>query len=169
MTIRAVFCTLILTSTTLAAPLPAAESNSTVFRTIPIPEEEHGYHRFASTVIGSQAQLDDFLHEQVTTQHRSWNQPAAFEQALSQAGLDFSRERLVLLRHTESSGSVGLDVLPPQIVDTTLVFRIERHEPEVQTADMAFYGFALVVSKSAITEVALQIENRETVVFPLGD
>jgi hypothetical protein len=128
------------------------------FKIIPIPTRENGYSNFASIVIMSKADLDSFLTE--TSRQIGWNNRQGFEDALLNAKLDFSKEALVLLRHTESSGSVQVTFETPILQGRNLVCEI-RGKPIPPgyggTADMAYYCFAVAVSKSQISKVELQV------------
>lgn len=138
------------------------------FRIIPIPEREHGYSNFDSTVISSEKELDTFLGEKLRGQGMGWNDKEGFRMALSRANLDFEQEALVLLRHTEASGSVQINFLQPCVKGNRIIARIERKEPEIGTADMAYFCFALAVVKAEIAEVKLIIPDKETLVLSLG-
>ncbi|CAN5569015.1 hypothetical protein BH20ACI3_BH20ACI3_03860 [soil metagenome] len=99
---------------------------------------------------------DSFLME---TSQKFWNNRKEFEDALRNANLDFTKEALVLLRHTEGSGSVQVTFETPILQDRILVCEI-RGKPippgYLGTADMADYSLALAVSKSHISQVELQ-------------
>lgn len=154
--------------TMLAAGVCADESAP--FRMIPIPPEEHGYGNFESMVIATPSELEAFMQAGAVEQDLAWNNRADFEDALKRAALDFDRESLVLLRHTEGSGSVRVNLLKPHVVDRRLVFQIERAEPEIGTTVMAYYCFALAVAKGAVDSVALEATGRTPVVLTLpGD
>jgi hypothetical protein len=136
-------------------------------RVIPIPREEHGYSNFETTVITSHAELDAFLKKGADGEQMGWNDRAGFEKALADANVEFERETLVLLRHTEGSGSVRVDFRAPQVKGRRIICRIDRDVPEMGTADMAFYCFALAVPKAVITELEVQIAGRPAVIIPL--
>ena len=127
------------------------------FRIIPIPSRENGYSNFASIVFMSQKDLDSFLTD--TSTQIGWNNRQEFEDALRNAKLDFSKEALVLLRHTEGSGSVQVEFETPILQDRNLLCEIRgRPVPPGHggTADMAYYCFAVAVSKSHVSQVELQ-------------
>jgi hypothetical protein len=130
------------------------------FRTIPIPTKEHGYGNFESIVFRSQKELNAFLTN--TPTDFGWNNRQAFEDALRNAKVNFSKEALVLLRHTESSGSVKVTFATPILKGRNLLCEIGG-EPipsgNMGTADMAYYGFALAVSKAHVKQVELR-ENQ---------
>jgi len=115
-------------------------------RQVPIPQQEHGYGNFETTVLHSQKQFDDFLKGVASQQ--GWNGRDKFEKAMAAAKIDFAKETLVLLRHTEGSGSIQVALVPPAVKGKKLTVEIKRKEPEVGTADMAYYCFALVVPKN---------------------
>ena len=136
-------------------------------RTIPIAKREHGYSNFHTTAIASQAALDRFLETESKAEGMGWNNRVAFDRAIAAAGLNFEKEVLVLLRHTEGSGSVQVDFRPPTVESGKVICRIGRREPETGTADMAYYCFALAVPKSGITAVEIRASGREAIIMPL--
>ncbi|MBA3514125.1 MAG: hypothetical protein H0T77_07115 [Pyrinomonadaceae bacterium] len=93
------------------------------------------------------------------TSQKFWNNRKEFEDALRNANLDFTKEALVLLRHTEGSGSVQVTFETPILQDRILLCEI-RGKPippgYLGTADMADYCLAVAVSKSHISQVELQ-------------
>jgi hypothetical protein len=150
----------LLGSLLLAMLLPAGlvtTKTSESFRVIPISKRENGYSNFASIAFTSQDELDSFIRR--TSTQIGWNQRQGFEDALRKAKVDFSQEALVLLRHTEPSGSVQVTFETPTLEGRKLVCAI-RGKPiapgSAGTADMAHYCLAVVVSKSAVTQVELQ-------------
>ena len=153
--------TVALVATVVRADEPVA------VRRIPIPAREHGYSNFETTVIGSQAALDQFLKGDQQGGDMGWNNRQEFIEALDRANLDFEKEQLVLLRHTEGSGSVRVEFHPPRVEGQTVICRISRTVPEMGTADMAFYCFALAVTKTGPTEVQLTVDGRAPVTVPL--
>ena len=150
----------------LASSIRAEEEAS--FKIVPIPKEEHGYSNFETMVIKSQKELDTFLQKGSTGQGMGWNNRADFEKALAQAKLDFDRESLVLLRHTEGSGSVQVNFRQPRVKDKTLICQIDRKEPEMGTADMAYYCFALAVVKADLAAVEMQVSGRKPIVLSIA-
>ena len=127
------------------------------FRIIPIPNRETGYSNFASIAFMSKAAMDSFLTD--TSTQIGWNNRQEFEDALLNAKLDFSKEALVLLRHTEGSGSVQVPFETPILQDRNLLCEIRgRPIPPGYggTGDMAYYCFAVAVSKAQVSQVELQ-------------
>ncbi len=150
---KIMLCCLLLA--TLFYPGQVTNKSTQSFRIVPI-RERGGYGNFESIVLMSQDDLDSFLKD---TSARP-----EFVDALRNANLDFTKEALVLLRHTESSGSVQVVFETPILQDRKLLCEI-RGKPlppgYAGTADMAYYCFAVAVSKSAVDQVELQaIEGR---------
>ncbi len=104
----------------------------------------------------SKNDLDSFLTD--TSTQIGWSNRQEFEDALLNAKLDFTKEALVLLRHTEGSGSVQVTFETPILQDTRLLCEIRGSIPHgfLGTADMAYYCFAVAVFKSAVSQVELQ-------------
>ena len=152
---KILLCCLLLA--TLFHPGQSIDKSGQSFRTIPIPIREHGYNTFESIVLTSPKDLDSFLKDTITK--GGWNDRQGFEDALLNAKLDFSKEALVLLRHSEGSGSIKVTFETPVLKDRTLVCEIQgRRVPPGYgvTLDMAYYCFALAVSKAHVTQVELQ-------------
>jgi hypothetical protein len=127
------------------------------FRIIPIQKRENGYSNFESIAFMTQKDLDSFLTD--TSAQIGWNNRQEFEDALRNAKLDFTEEALVLLRHSEGSGSVQVTFETPVLQDRNLFCEIRgRPFPPGYggTADMAYYCFAVAVSKSKVSQVELQ-------------
>jgi hypothetical protein len=105
----------------------------------------------------SQDDLDSFLKD--TSKQSGWNNRQEFEDALRNAKVDFTKEALVLLRHSEGSGSVQVTFETPKLEARKLLCEIRgRPIPPGYggTADMAYYCFAVAVSKSTVSQVELQ-------------
>ncbi len=135
-------------------------------RIIPIPKREHGYSNFESTVIKSQDELNTFLNE-TSKKESGWNNREDFDKAIAQGKTDFSREVLLLLRHTEGSGSVQVNYRESQLIKDKLVLEIDRQAPQMGTADMAYYCFALAISKKDVSQVELKISGKKPVIISL--
>jgi hypothetical protein len=134
-------------------------------RLLPIPQRESGYSNFDTLVIARRSDYEAFL--KTTALAVGWNSQTAFEAALTEAKLDFGREALVLLRHTEGSGSVRIVFAKPEVKDRRVVCRIERTEPEKRTDDMAHYCFAIVVTTADVAEIELQVQGRPSIILPI--
>ena len=127
------------------------------FRIIPIQKRENGYSNFASIAFMTKEDLDNFLTD--TSAQIGWNNRQEFEDALRNAKVDFTREALVLLRHSEGSGSVQVTFETPILQDGKLLCEIRgKSIPPgyLGTADMAYYCFAVAVAKSQVSQVELQ-------------
>jgi hypothetical protein len=147
------FSTVLLTLFLQSGPLAAPERQA--FRIVPIPRRENGYSNFESVAFNSKAELETFLA--AASKQPGWNNRQAFVAALRNANIDFTREALVLLRHSEGSGSVRVNFETPKLVGRKLVCQIRGQAlTGGGTMDMAYYCFAVVVSKSAVSEVELR-------------
>ncbi len=136
----------------------ATDEAKAVWRTVPVPAREHGYVNFETTVVSDAAALAEFLGKLgADPGAAAWNRLADFAAAIHGAGLDFSKESLVLLRHSEGSGSTAVNFNTPVLDGQTLVCRIDRRPAGMGTADMAYYCFALAVRKEAVTAVAVEV------------
>ena len=157
---KIMLCCLLLAILSSAGQL--TNKSTQAFRIIPIQKRENGYSNFASIAFMTQNDLDSFLTD--TSAQIGWNNRQEFENALRNAKLDFTQEALVLLRHTEGSGTVQVTFETPILLDGKLLCEIRgKSIPPGYggTADMAYYCFAVAVSKSQVSQVELQaIEAR---------
>lgn len=138
-------------------PGQLVDESAQPFRIIPIPTRENGYGNFASIVFTSQKDLDSFLRD--TSTQSGWNHRQKFEDALLDAKVDFNKEALVLLRHSEGSGSIKVTFERPVLKDRKVLCEIRgRPIPPGYggTTDMAYYCFALAVSKADVSQVELR-------------
>jgi hypothetical protein len=140
----------------------------TLVRLIPIPKREHGYSNFKSTVIKSRKALDSF-QKAYKAKGMGWNNRDGYGKAIAAAKVDFAKETLVLIRHTEGSGSVRIRPQPPRVEKGKVIFQIDRKAPGMGTADMAYYCFAIAVSKAQVTEVEVRVTGRKAVVVKVGE
>ena len=83
-----------------------------------------------------------------------WNEPSEFIDAIRQAKLDFGNEALVLIRHTEGSGSNQVR-FRPRVIGRTMKCDIWRRKAYVRTADWACYCTAFAVSKELVDRVLI--------------
>ena len=123
------------------------------FRTINIYRTDNGYNYFDSMVITSNRDFNAFLEE--VSQQSFWSYKQAFVAALLNAKIDFNQEALVLLRHTEGSISARVSFETPVLKEKTLVCEIRGELNGLGLGTVAYYGFALVVSKSLVDKVQL--------------
>ena len=140
--------------------------NREAFRTVAIPVRDNAYSRFNSQVIGSREQLDQLLS---SVPESEWRGKELFVRVIQESDLDFDRDALILLRNTEGSGSVGVSLDTPRVKSRRLLSTIQRRVPPLGTADMAYYAFALAVSKYQVDEVVIEVENRETIRLSVPD
>ncbi|UCE50262.1 MAG: hypothetical protein JSW47_08870 [Phycisphaerales bacterium] len=143
-----------------------APKESNTFRLIPIPKREHGYRSMESVVIRTETDLAGFLKR--VRRQGGWNKRRAFEDAIKKAKVDLGKEALVFLRHTEGSGSVRVTFETPILRAPVLTCRITRKVPEMGTADMAYYCFALAVSKSDVGKVTLHVQGKKAIELSVG-
>jgi hypothetical protein len=147
---KIMLCCLLLA--TLFHPGQLTNKTTQSFRVIPIPKRG-GYSNFESIVLMSKDNLDSFLKDTST------RVSPEFVDALLNAKLDFTKEALVLLRHTEGSGSIQVTFETPILQGRRLLCEI-RGKPlppgSLGTADMAYYCFAVAVSKAHVSQVELQ-------------
>ena len=144
-----------------ATPVPAAEPT---YRQVPIPLREHGYQPLTRRVIRTREGLERLLDQ--AAQQDGWNDRSAFHAALVAANVDFDHEALVLLPHQEPSGSNRITPQLPMLADGVVTWTVVRAEPEVGTADMAYYALALVVDLETVDRVVKQVatvDHREVV------
>lgn len=133
------------------------------YRIVPIPKSENGYDSFDSTQIESQEQLDTFLKSLAVKP--GWNERKRFEDALKNAKIDFKTERLMLLRHSEGSGSIDVQFLRPELKVLELHCKVARVEPSGSgTADMAYYCFAVVLQRNVVKKLVFK-KHRESESF----
>lgn len=118
-----------------------------------IPKREHGYRNFDARLLTSEAGLEAFIAD-VKTQD-GWNNREAFVSGLRADKLDFAKSALLLLRHTEGSGSVRVWLEPAVTRGDELVVEIGKEVPPMGTKDMAYYCFALVVPLDAAKRVRI--------------
>ena len=144
------------------------------FRVIEIPKRELGYSNFETMAITSKEDFDTLFREMTQL---GWNNRQGFQDALIAAELDFNQETLILLRHSEGSGLVQVSFEPPVLRDKTLLTEI-RGAPlrGLGTGDMAYYCFALAVSKSLVNQVRLsamsgfpELRHRPTIVLSTNE
>ena len=149
----------------LTLGVQAEEKKAKHFKLIPIPKREHGYSNFKSVVIRSKAALKEFLKRTAKAEGMGWNAEKKFIEALDAAKIDFSKQALVLLRHTEGSGSVQITPGKAKLANGKLTLPVARKAPDMGTADMAYYCFALAVNKSAVTKVELMVKGRKSTIL----
>jgi hypothetical protein len=134
-----------------------------IFRFVPIPRQEHGYSNFDSLVIRSAQELDEFFSRRSIAEGMSWNTRDKFEESIRESRLDYARESLVLIRHTEESGSVQVSFGVQQVKSSVLQCSIHREEPTgMGTTDMAYYCFGLAVLKQKVKKIHVCVAGRNS-------
>ncbi|MEQ8849726.1 hypothetical protein [Botrimarina sp.] len=113
---------------------------------LPIPHRASGYQHLDTQVVGSRTALNKLL---------DGARDRDFVDALSAARIDFDRSALLLVRHTEGSGSVRVWVETPRVDGELLIVKVSQQAPELLTADMAYYCFAYVVPRRLASHVAV--------------
>jgi hypothetical protein len=134
-----------------------------IFRFVPIPRQEHGYSNFESLVVRSDRELDEFFSLTSIAAGMSWNKRDKFEEAIRESRLNFAREFLVLIRHTEESGSVKVSFGVQQVKSSVLYCSIHREEPpRIGTTDMAYYCFGFAVLKQKVKRIHVCVAGRNS-------
>ena len=133
-------------------------------RSIDIPFRESGYHHFESQVIRSQPELDAFVN-QVHWAERSWNHRDEFIDGICLAKVEFKKEVLVLLRHTEGSGSVEVGFRRPRVVAKPMTCDAVKKTPRLGTCDMAYYCVAFAVATEQVETVEVRVNGVRSVVL----
>ncbi|MBT3362454.1 MAG: hypothetical protein HN929_02960 [Chloroflexi bacterium] len=124
-----------------------------------MPAREHGYGNFESMVITSQSELDTFVSE--VNAQENWNNKTTFINDVASWRIDFAESNLVLYRHTEGSGSVGVTLGDLALSDGIASVNIQRNVPGVGTADMAYYCYAFQVGRDA-SEMEISVANGDS-------
>ncbi len=134
-------------------------------RVLDVPMKGHGYKELQSQVIASQAEYDAFVEQVKKAPMRE--DRASFLKALAAAKIDFERESLVLIRHTEESPAARVAFVPPTMEGDTLVCVIQREstkddDDEDDKATNEVYCFALAVEKGKVKNVDVSVSTRST-------
>lgn len=137
----------------LLPPSVFKNQSQPAFRTINIYQTDNGYKYFDSMAITSSQDFNAFLEE--VAQQTWWSNKQAFVDALLKAKVDFNQEALVLVRHDEGSASARVSFETPVLKEKTLVCEIRSELSGMGIGVVAYYGFALAVSKSLADKVQL--------------
>ncbi len=130
---------------------------------IPIPKREHGYKNFETLIISTVEEYTIFCRN--VEKQKYWNNKESFIDALDNASVDFDSQSVVLIRHTEKSASIEVE-LGDYYVDTNkLIVNIGRKKPKFLISSMAYYCFALKLKKGVVEEIEIIAEGREPVVI----
>ena len=131
---------------------------------VDIPFRDFGYSYFSSTLIDSQASLDEFLLKIMSKDN--WRGKTLFLKKLQEDTIDFEVYNLLFYKITEVSGSIRLRPETPKIKTTTehhVTVKIERVSPEIHTDDMAYYGLAYKIGKD-ITDITFDNSKQKVVI-----
>lgn len=130
------------------------------FRRIAIAQRVHVYSFLETAAIGSLVDLRAYIAQRAESVDPSHyfdylrEAVRLFGDSL-EATVDFSDEALVLLPHTEGSGSIGVVLGSPVLDAGTMKLALQRTVPQVLTADMAYHCFAFAVKKAEVQRVEL--------------
>lgn len=130
-------------------------------RVIDIPFREHGYRNLEPQVIRTQEEWKEFADE-IIWQQRSWNKWSEFIDAVQDAKIDFGKEALVLLRHTEGSGSIDVQFRPPRMSGKTMTCNVVTKTPELCTGDVAEYCVAYAVATEHVECVEMFVDGQRS-------
>lgn len=122
-------------------------------RKLEIPSCEHGYNNFDTCLLTSEAKLGSFIAE--VSRQEGWNNRGAFVSVLRTAQIDFTKSSLLLMRHTEGSGSVRIWLELAVIRGDEMVVRIGKDVPSMSNMSMAYYCFALAVPRDVAQRVRI--------------
>mmetsp|Transcript_22608 Transcript_22608/g.27727 ORF Transcript_22608/g.27727 Transcript_22608/m.27727 type:complete len:148 (-) Transcript_22608:207-650(-) len=132
---------------------------------ISILEKENGYSEFSTKIITTQEELAGFIDEVENQPY--WNNKAVFLNVMSTLNINFQVSNLLLIRHTEGSGSTRVEAnLKVEGNNVSVLVNCQR--PDIGTCDMAYYCFGYVVPKNAGNSVECNnSSNREEFVYTL--
>jgi hypothetical protein len=116
-------------------------------RRVPIPLRDGVYEEFETTTITTDKGLKDFIQRGGKEYEWAAKYWEAFGKTLTDAKVDFKTQALVLVRHSEPSGSIRVRHELTEEKDGVLRVTIRRKEPSLGTWDMAYYCWAYVVPK----------------------
>ena len=111
-------------------------------------------------MLDSQKQLEDFVKEGEAQAKKSWNNRGGFLKALTEAKVNYRKESLILIRHTERSGSIVVRFARPKLEGEKLVCTIQRDVPYECTDDMAEYCFAVAVDKVTVKQIEVWVSTK---------
>lgn len=127
-------------------------------RRVPIPVRGDAvYEPFDTTTITSDKGLKDFLLRVDNQDEWTAKQWKAFAQTLVDAKVDFKNEVLLLVRHSEASGSIRVWCELTDEKDGILLVSVRRKVPSFGSWDMAYYCWAYVVSKERAEKLHLRL------------
>lgn len=132
-------------------------AGSTPVRVLSIPPRDSSYDDFPSQVIDSRERFDTF--RAAFEAHAGWDKRAEFLRALDQAGIDFEREALVLIRQGDGSSSYTVTLAPPWLLGDTLLCTVRVGHAYISTRDVQYRCFVVVVPKGAVKRVEIRVRE----------
>ncbi len=123
---------------------PANILPSSQFSPVSLPTRQHVYSNLDSAIISSQTELDHLID----TVELASSDSANVVQALQELEIDFAFKNFLFYTHTETSGSIGVELGRPIDDVNQVLIEIDRSVPELGTADMAYYAYAFEVDKA---------------------
>jgi len=128
-------------------------------RVLAVPRDEHGYGGFGSLVIDSRTQFDSF--KKTVAGQAGWNDRAKFLHVLDQAGIDFDRESLVLIRQGDGSSSLSVNLPAPRMLGDALTCTVcVTGSP--RNRDVVYRCFAVAVDKRKVRRVEVEVRESAT-------
>ena len=141
-----------------------------VLDTIPIPQRSGFYRERVSRLIRSEGECRDFAGEIAAccrlAETRNWGRAPNWQceknsrallKTLLDARVDFSREYIAVVFHTEGSGSVAVTVGEPNLEKGVLTLILDRNAPPLRTADMAYRAFAIRAPRHLAERIRLPL------------
>jgi len=113
---------------------------------IPIYIKDNGYRNFSTKIFDTQSELDSFLD--TVKGQSSWNKKKNFLYILKKQDIDFNKNRLLLYRFSEASGSIVIATDVPTEIGREITVKIGKKKSSgVATSNMAYYALAYSVDK----------------------
>lgn len=137
----------------------AADSPLDGVRRLPIPVRDGVYEEFETTTFTSDKGLKDFIQKGGKEYEWAAKYWEAFAKTLTDAKVDFKTQALVLVRHSEASGSVRVRFELIEEKDGVLRATIRRKEPSLGTCDMAYYCWGYVMPRERAETLKVWVLN----------
>ncbi len=134
------------------------------FRPVPITKQDNGYGEFQSAAIFTKAELAAFLDKVAKSR---LVRKKEVKDVVERAKVDFDKEALVILLHSEGSKFTEVGFKTPVLDSGKLVCAVTRKVSKGGPAATTYYGFALAVRKDDVEEVEFQAEGKPPVVLPI--
>lgn len=142
-------------------------SENPIFETLKMSNRDHWYSHFKTTVINTPQEYRDFLKSASIDP----DQPHSFHNTVASLSAWVDTHTMVLIRHTESSGSTKVSFQVSQASPDTLLCKISRIPPgpcDIGTCDMAYYCFGIMGQRSLIKKVEVFVNDvlSDTILLP---